>query len=238
MVNFSNIKMIFNWIMTFLNGQKKELDHWDQKSRSQQMIQKQLIGRGILNAQVIRAMEHVPRHLFVPVVSYEEAYEDRPLPIGFNQTISQPYIVALMAELAQLKATSKVLEIGTGSGYLAAVLSLIAKKVFTMEYNEILANTARKRLKDLKFDNIEVGIGQGYLGWKEYQPFDSILVSAAIDHPPQAIVKQLKSNGTLVIPLERSNDFQELVVIKKNSDGILSQRSILPVRFVPFVRSE
>lgn len=230
--------MIFNWIMTFLNRQKKELDHWDQKSRSQQMIQKQLIGRGILNEQVLTAMEQVPRHLFVPLLSSKEAYEDRPLPIGFNQTISQPYIVALMAELAQLKPTSKVLEIGTGSGYLAAVLSLMVKKVFTMEYNETLGNNARQRLKELKFNNIEVGIGQGYLGWKEYQPFDSILVSAAIDHLPQAIVKQLKSNGTLVIPLERSDDFQELVVIKKNSNGILSQRGVLPVRFVPFVKSE
>ena len=237
MVNFRNIKLIFNGIMTVLSRQKKELDHWDQKSRSQQMIQKQLIGRGILNEQVLKAMENVPRHLFVPLLSYKEAYEDRPLPIGFNQTISQPYIVALMAELAQLKPTSKVLEIGTGSGYLAAVLSLIAKEVFTMEYNETLGNNARKRLKELKFDNIEVGVGQGYLGWEEYQPFDSIVVSAAIDHLPQAIVNQLQSNGTLVIPLERSDDFQELVVIKKNSEGILSQRGVLPVRFVPFVRS-
>ena len=202
------------------------------------MIQKQLVGRGISSKCVLRAMGNVPRHLFVPQFSLSNAYEDRPLPIGFDQTISQPYIVALMAELAQLKPTSKVLEIGTGSGYLAAVLSLLAKKVFTMEHNKTLGYSARERLKQLKFRNVKVGIGQGYLGWEKYQPFDSILVSAAIDHLPQALVDQLKPNGTLVIPLESSNDSQELVVVKKDGHGLLTQRKVLPVRFVPFMKSE
>ena len=238
MVNFRNIKLGYHWIVTFLDQQKKEPGNWDQKSLRQQMIQKQLIGRGISSKFVLRAMENVPRHLFVPEFSLSDAYEDRPLPIGFDQTISQPYIVALMAELAELKPTSKVLEIGTGSGYLAAVLSLLAKKVFTMEHNETLGYGARERLKQLKFRNVKVGIGQGYLGWEKYQPFDSILVSAAIDHLPQALVDQLQPNGTLVIPLESSNDFQELVVVKKDGHGLLTQRKVLPVRFVPFMKSE
>ncbi len=199
------------------------------------MVEKQIRRRGVSNDSVLQAMREVPRHLFVPRSHLDQAYDDRPLPIGSDQTISQPYIVALMTELAQVGRHSVVLEIGAGSGYQAAVLSLLAGQVFALEHIASLATAARSRLQELHFQNVEVGIGDGYLGWPEHQPFDAILATAAIDHVPQALLDQVKPEGRIVIPLDRAGDSQMLVVVQKNPAGDSIQREVIPVRFVPFV---
>ncbi|MEW5974939.1 MAG: protein-L-isoaspartate(D-aspartate) O-methyltransferase [Acidobacteriota bacterium] len=199
------------------------------------MVQQQIAERGIRNKAVLKAMETVPRHLFVPEGRVSEAYADRPVPIGFGQTISQPYIVALMTELAEVQPDDTVLEIGTGSGYQAAILSVLAKRVFTIEYIEGLGLQARTRLAELGYENVQVKIGDGYQGWPEHQPFDSILITAAIDHVPQPLIDQLKTGGRIVVPLGRENEVQTLGVIVKRSDGKLDQKEIIPVRFVPFL---
>lgn len=180
---------------------------------------------------VLATMQKVPRHLFVPDNMKIHAYEDIPLPIGEDQTISQPYIVAKMTELLNLKGGEKVLEIGTGSGYQAAVLAEIAKEVYTIEIIESLAKSADERLKNMGYKNITVKFGDGYKGWKEHSPFDGVIVTAAPDHIPQPLVDQLKVGGRLVIPVGES--YQELKLITKNPDGSTTQRSIIPVRFVP-----
>ena len=180
-------------------------------------------------------MSKVPRHLFVPKDREDLAYDDRPLPIGNGQTISQPYIVAFMTELAKLGQDETVLEIGTGSGYQAAVLSLLAKKVYSIEYLEPLGIAARQRLKALNYSNVEVKIGDGYEGWPEHQPFDAILVTAAIDHVPQALLDQLKPGGRMVIPMGEEFEVQMLRLVEKDRWGKISQQDVIPVRFVPFL---
>ena len=181
-------------------------------------------------------MREVPRHCFVPLPHRDQAYEDRPLPIGNHQTISQPYIVALMTDLAQLDREAVVLEVGAGSGYQAAVLAGMARQVFALEHLAPLATSAGSRLKELNFHNVEVGVGDGYLGWPEHQPYDAVLASAAIDHVPQALLDQLKPEGRMVLPLTRTHDSQVLVVVQKRLDGKGIEREVIPVRFVPFVR--
>ena len=199
------------------------------------MVDKQIRRRGISNDSVLRAMGEVPRHLFVPSSHRDQAYDDRPLPIGSEQTISQPYIVALMTELAQVNRQSVVLEVGAGSGYQAAVLSLLAKQVFALEHIDSLAAAAGRRLRELNFQNVEVGIGDGYLGWLDHEPFDAILATAAIDHVPQALLDQVKPEGRIVIPLDRAAGSQVLVVVQKSPAGEPIEREVVPVRFVPFV---
>lgn len=194
------------------------------------MIQEQLVARGIRDPLVIGAMRAVPRHLFVPDRWVEQAWHDGPLPIGHDQTISQPYIVAFMTEALGLKGGEKVLEIGTGSGYQAAVLAEIVDSVFTIEIVEPLGLEATGRLGRLHYDNIHVRIGDGYHGWPEEAPFDAVIVTAAPDHVPHPLIDQLKVGGRLVIPV--GADSQQLVLVTKTGDGITS-RSILPVRFVP-----
>lgn len=202
----------------------------------QAMVDRQLVSRGIRDRRVLSALRAVPRHLFVPESLRRLAYEDHPLPIGFEQTISQPYIVALMTELARVANDHTVLEIGTGSGYQAAVLSVLAKRVYTIEYLAPLGEAARKRLAELGYRNVEVKIGDGYQGWPEQRPFDAILVTAASEDVPPALIEQLKTGGRLVIPVGRQADTQMLQVLEKDSEGRITRRNTIPVRFVPLVK--
>ena len=196
------------------------------------MVQDQIIDRGVTDLKVIKAIQSVPRHEFIPWINRNLAYADKPVPIGYNQTISQPYIVALMTELLQLKGNEKVLEIGTGSGYQAAVLSLLCKEVYTIEIVRSLAKWSGQRLKKLGYDNVEVRYGDGYLGWPEQAPFDAIIVTAAPPEIPQELVNQLKEGGRMVIPV--GQDYQNLQVVEKKK-GKGKIRNIIPVRFVPMI---
>jgi protein-L-isoaspartate(D-aspartate) O-methyltransferase len=194
------------------------------------MVDRDITARGVQDSRVLEAMRRVPRHLFVPEALRSHAYEDRPLPIGLRQTISQPYIVALMTALADIGPGDRVLEIGTGSGYQAAVLSILADRVYSMEILEELSLRAQEALHETGHDNIEFRVGDGYRGWPEAAPFDAIVVTAAPPHVPQPLVEQLAQGGRLVIPVGTA--YQELLVLEKTADGLVSQRSI-PVRFVP-----
>ncbi len=202
-----------------------------------EMVEFQIKRRGIKDEKVLSAMLKVPRHLFVPPEWVNQAYEDYPLPIGEGQTISQPYIVALMTASLCLKGNEKVLEIGTGSGYQAAVLAEIVKEVYTIEIRESLALSAEKRLKKMGYKNIKVKVGDGYLGWKEYAPYDGIIVTCAAPTPPPPLIEQLKEGGRMVIPLEENPFYQSLVLITKEK-GKLKKKSIEAVRFVPMVREK
>lgn len=199
------------------------------------MVEKQLKARDITDEKVLNAMLKVERHKFVPKQYQDLAYIDEPLPIGYNQTISQPYIVALMTQLLELKGNERILEIGTGSGYQAAVLAEIVKEVYTIEIIPQLASNAEKLLKELGYTNVFVKVGDGYLGWPEHAPFDGIIVTCAPDHIPQPLIEQLKDGGRMVIPV--GNVYQELVVVEKQKDKII-KRSVIPVRFVPMIRKE
>jgi protein-L-isoaspartate(D-aspartate) O-methyltransferase len=191
-------------------------------------------GAADIGARVLTAMGKVPRHEFVPVLQRRAAYRNRPLSIGSGQTISQPYIVALMTDLLDLQPGDKVLEIGTGCGYQAAVLAELAKDIYTIEIVEALGRTAAATLARLGYVNVHPKIGDGYKGWPEHAPFDAIIVTAAPEHVPPALVEQLKPGGHLVIPVGKLA--QQLLVITKNADGSTSQREITPVQFVPLTR--
>jgi protein-L-isoaspartate(D-aspartate) O-methyltransferase len=196
------------------------------------MVAEQIERRGVKDPRVLEAMRQVPRHEFVPEAERDEAYDDRPLPIGHGQTISQPYIVALMTESLALKGTEKVLEVGTGSGYQAAVLSLLAKEVFTIEIVEPLGKQAAGVLKRLGYTNVTVRVGDGYRGWRDAAPFDAIIVTCAPDAVPEPLVHQLAEGGRMIIPVGPEGKAQQLVLLKKKH-GKLHQQEILPVRFVP-----
>jgi len=182
---------------------------------------------------VLAALGRVPRHEFVPVAERDRAYRNQPLPIGYGQTISQPYIVAVMTELLDPRPGDRVLEVGTGSGYQAAVLAELVKEVYTIEIIEPLGLAARKRLKTLGYDNVTVRIGDGYYGWPEKGPFDGIVVTAAASHVPPPLLAQLKPGGRMVIPVGSHFLTQQLVLIEKKTDGTLQTRQLLPVMFVP-----
>lgn len=192
------------------------------------------IGKEHLDGRVLAAIAKVARHEFVPNSEINLAYENHPLPIGHNQTISQPYIVALMTDLITVDETSKVLEIGTGSGYQAAVLAEIVKRVYTIEIINELGEEAEQRLRRLNYNNVEVRIGDGYYGWPEQAQFDAILITATLDHVPPQLITQLKPSGRLIMPLGKQYSYQELVLITKADDETIQRRDILPVRFVPF----
>jgi protein-L-isoaspartate(D-aspartate) O-methyltransferase len=194
------------------------------------MVEQQIRARGIEDSSVLKAMEKVPRHKFVPVPRTHLAYHDYPLPIGHSQTISQPFIVAYMSEAADISKREKVLEIGTGSGYQAAILGELAKEVYTIEIIPELAEASAKILNELGYKNVFVKAGNGYLGWPEQAPFDAIIVTAAPDEIPQALIDQLAVNGKMVIPVGETN--QEMVVIKKTKKGVTERRT-MQVRFVP-----
>jgi len=202
-----------------------------------EMVNKQIIANGIRNPQTIKAMLKVPRHLFVPREYISRAYDDSPLPIGHNQTISQPFIVAYMTELARPSKNKKVLEIGTGSGYQAAVLAEIVDTVYTIEIIPELANEAAARLSRLGYKNVIVKTGDGYNGWKEHAPYDIIIVTAATDHIPQPLLDQLAENGRLIMPVGPQWSAQHIVLaVKKN--GKIERTRLAMVRFVPLLRSQ
>lgn len=191
-------------------------------------------GRAGIDARVLAAMRKVPRHAFVPKRQRHAAYRNRPLSIGAGQTISQPFIVALMTDLLAIGPDDKLLEIGTGSGYQAAVLGELAKDVYSIEIVEPLGKEAAAALARLGYANVHTRIGDGYKGWPEHAPFDSIIVTAAPDHVPPALIEQLKPGGRLVIPVGKL--VQELVIITKNADGTTTRQEIVPVQFVPLTR--
>jgi len=207
----------------------------DWKKKAERMVESQIVARGVSDTRVLEAMRNTPRHLFVPENMRDAAFNDSPLPIGYNQTISQPYIVALMTELLELKGDEKVLEIGTGSGYQAAVLSSLVDTCYSIEVVKELAAQAGKRLAELNYDNVVVKWGDGYGGWKEHAPFNAIIITAAPEEIPENLVDQLAVGGRMVLPVGRG--FQDLILITKNQKGIKS-RSIIPVRFVPMIHPD
>lgn len=196
----------------------------------ERMVAEQIIGGGITDPAVIEAMRRVPRHRFVPDSVAAEAYEDHPLPIGFGQTISQPFIVAYMTQALELKPEDKVLEIGTGSGYQAAVLAEIVSQVYSIEIVEPLAKRAEATLRALGYHNVHVRVGDGYQGWPEEAPFDAIIVTAAPDHVPQPLLDQLAIGGRMILPVGKF--LQELVLIRRTDKGF-ERTTLLPVAFVP-----
>lgn len=199
------------------------------------MVRDQIEARGVRDPQVLRAMRTVERHRFVPPECVPNAHEDHPLPIGYGQTISQPLIVAYMTEKARVEPTDRVLEVGTGSGYQAAVLSLLAKEVYTVEILEPLALEAENRLKKLGYANVTCRVGDGWKGWPEKAPFDVILVTAAPPEVPPDLVKQLAPGGRMVVPVGETGDTQELTLVTRDEAGQVRSESLLPVRFVPLV---
>ncbi len=202
-----------------------------------QMVARQIRARGVADPDILRAMSTVPRHLFVPDGFQRLAYEDSPLPIGRGQTISQPYIVAYMTEMLHVKPQHSVLEIGTGSGYQAAVLAELTSRVYTMEIIRELAETAGKRLKETGYASVNVRQGDGYYGWPDAAPFDAIMVTAATEFVPPPLLQQLKEGGRMIIPVGSPFYVQHLMLIEKKQ-GQISTRSLMPVRFVPFRRSQ
>jgi len=198
------------------------------------MVEHQIRARGIADDRVLAAMERVPRHRFVPTDYRDEAYADRPLPIGLGQTISQPYIVALMTELLAIRPGDKVLEIGTGSGYQAAILGELTRQVYTVEIIGVLSQRAAQTLKELGYDYIQTKVGDGYYGWEEYAPYDAIIVTCAPDHVPQPLINQLKDGGRLIIPVGPPGFYQTLWLIEKRGDQILSTNQG-GVSFVPML---
>jgi protein-L-isoaspartate(D-aspartate) O-methyltransferase len=204
----------------------------------ERMVRDQIEARGISRPEVLRAIRSIPRHLFVTELLREQAYQDRALPIGYGQTISQPYIVALMTELLEPSKHQKVLEIGTGSGYQAAVLAALAGRVFTIEIVPELAESATALLKSLGLRNVTVRCGDGYQGWTEEAPFDRIILTAAPPEIPQALLGQLRPGGKLVAPVGTSPLVQSLVVVHKLADGSVKKTSVIPVSFVPMVRKK
>jgi len=214
-----------------LEARPRPQDTADDAARRQRMVESQLRSRDIKDERTLKAMARVPRHAFVPELRRDQAYDDTPLPIPEGQTISQPYIVALMTQLSQLGPDSRVLDIGTGSGYQAAVLAEIVHHVWSIEILCGLADEARGRLASLEYDNVDVRCGDGYRGWAEQAPFDAIIVAAAPDHIPQPLVDQLAPGGRLVVPVGRF--YQDLLVIEKASDGAIRRKTVAPVAFVP-----
>ncbi len=223
--------LVLAWLATFAlawGARGAEPDRFAAKRH--EMVETQIRSRAIRDPKVLAAMDLVPRHLFVPETYRSQAYDDYPLPIGSDQTISQPYIVALMTSLLDLHGGERVLEIGTGSGYQAAVLAQIASQVYTIEILRPLAEHARHTLESLGYQNVEVKIGDGWEGWTEHAPFDGILVTAASPRVPEPLLQQLKVGGKLVVPVGRF--FQDLLVYTRTPSGF-EKRNVTPVRFVP-----
>ena len=235
-----SIKVLSILFLIFLIGSQfdylKAADNLFDKR--QMMVEIQIKERGVKDKAVLEAMLSVPRHKFVPPAHRAYAYADRPLPIGYGQTISQPYIVALMTSILGLNSESVVLEVGTGSGYQAAILSRICKEVYTVEIIPPLGENAAALLKDLEYDNVKVEIGDGYYGWEEYAPFDGIMVTAAATYIPPPLIKQLKPGGKMIIPIGGVFQVQRLMLITKKQDGTLVSENIIPVRFVPLTRTD
>jgi len=226
------IKFVIPFLFCLFCAKEKTEEEWWHK-KAGVMVEKQIEGRGVKDPQVLKVMRETPRHRFIPPHLEKMAYNDSPLPIGEGQTISQPYIVALMTELLELKGNEKILEIGTGSGYQAGVLSALVSEVFSIEIVKNLVDSADVRLKIMGYKNVTTQWGDGYKGWPDQAPFDGIIVTAAPDEIPQPLIDQLKTGGRLVVPVGTRH--QELRVITKNEDGTIQSKNIIPVRFVPMV---
>jgi protein-L-isoaspartate(D-aspartate) O-methyltransferase len=205
------------------------------RARRLAMVERHIAGEGIKDSATLRAMREVPRHELVPAELRDEAYENHPLPIGYGQTISQPYIVGYMTEIVRPRPGMRVLEVGTGSGYQAAVLAATGVEVYTIEIFRALADTARVRLERLGYRNVTVRHGDGHHGWSEEAPFDAILVTAAAGHIPPALTRQLKPGGRMVIPVGSVYGAQYLILVEKDAKGALRTRNLLPVAFVPML---
>ncbi len=205
----------------------------DRVAERQKMVTSQIQLRDVKDPNVLKAMHTVPRHAFVPAAQQRYAYQDSPQPIGQGQTISQPYIVAFMTEALRLDPNSVVLEIGTGSGYQAAVCAEIARRVYSIEIVEALAETAAERLKELGYSNVFIRAGDGYFGWPEKGPFDAIIGTAAADRVPPPLLEQLKRGGRMILPVSDETGFQYLILIVKDEKGQFERRQVMPVRFVP-----
>jgi protein-L-isoaspartate(D-aspartate) O-methyltransferase len=216
------------------NGQDSKEDKYLRQRKT--MIEQQIQGRGIRNRKVLTAFMNVPRHKFVPKEYQSDSYDDRPLPIGYNQTISQPYIVAYMTEILNPDSTKNVLEIGTGSGYQAAILSLLYKNVYSVEIIEALGERARKVFDEEGYTNIKVKIGDGYQGWKEYAPFDAILVTCAPSVIPQPLLDQLAEGGKMIIPV--GVYYNQVLYLLEKRNGKIRKTETLPVVFVPMIREK
>ncbi len=201
------------------------------------MVSEQIVARDVRNQRVVAAMSAVPRHELVPEKFRAEAYEDRPLPIGHGQTISQPYVVAFMTEKLDPKPTDRILEIGTGSGYQAAVLAPLVAEVYSIEIVKPLAERATADLARLGYKNVHVKAGDGYAGWPEHAPFDAIIVTCAPEHVPKPLIEQLKDGGRMIIPVGRAGGSQQLHLLEKR-DGRIEERAVLPVQFVPMTREQ
>jgi protein-L-isoaspartate(D-aspartate) O-methyltransferase len=225
---FAIIMLMFSAV---LYGQKKD----QYESKRQKMVDNQIIARGISDVATLRAMRKVPRHLFVPPEYAKDAYDDRPLPIGYGQTISQPYVVAYMTELVRPSKGKVALEIGTGSGYQAAVLAEIVDTVYTIEIVPELAWESTARFEILEYKNVVSSYADGYKGWPEHAPFDIIIVTAAADHIPQPLKDQLAENGRLVMPVGEPSSVQQLILLTKKK-GKITETTLEPVRFVPLRR--
>jgi protein-L-isoaspartate(D-aspartate) O-methyltransferase len=221
-------------LVVAMPAQQTPQDEWG--PLRERLVKEQLVDRGIRDSTTLAAMRQVPRHEFVPPQIRRLAYEDTPLPIGHDQTISQPYIVAFMTELVRPRAGDRVLEVGTGSGYQAAVLAAAGCRVWTIEIFEALANEARERLQRLGYKDVVVRHGDGYAGWPEVAPFDAIVVTAGADAIPPALIEQLAPSGRLVMPVGDPYTDQRLVLLEKDAAGRASTRYLVPVRFVPLLR--
>ena len=211
----------------------KHLAFAERAQERERMVARQIQARDVRDPNVLKAMRTVPRHAFIRFMEQRYAYADSPLPIGFDQTISQPYIVAFMTEALQLKPNSKVLEIGTGSGYQAAVCAEIAEKVYTIEIVEGLAKRAKKDLEELGYSNVITRFGDGFFGWEEEAPFDAIIGTAAAGRIPEPLLEQIKPGGRMILPYGSPQGFQYLVVVTKDKEGKISKQNVMPVRFVP-----
>ena len=234
MNNLTALRFVLIFVSLFIlvncsDIKNKKVLSWDKVARNE-MVKNQIVARGITDKTIINAMLEVKRHKFVPNNIEKFAYNDYPLPIGEDQTISQPYIVALMTEKLGLKHEDRVLEIGTGSGYQAAILSLIVKEVYTIEIIPSLANSSSQRLREFGFSNVQVRCGDGFLGWPEAAPFDAVIITCAPPEVPEPLIEQLVEGGRLIVPL--GEGFQMLTLFKK-IEGKLEKTEIIPVRFVP-----
>ena len=228
------IKLFLFLAIVSCQSQTVKEENW--RKMADIMIKDQLEKRGITDKRVLEAIRNTPRHQFVPDEYADKAYIDGPLPIGYGQTISQPYVVALMSELLQLEGSEKVLEIGTGSGYQAAILSQLSSRVFSIEIVKNLVDKSTLLLKKQGYHNITVRHGDGYKGWEEEAPFDAIIVTASPETVPTELMRQLKTGGRMVLPVGKR--LQKLKVITKNEQGNISEKTITSVRFVPMIHSE
>ena len=234
MLNKKMAIIIFSTLFLILNCIPQDDKYTGTREK---MVEDQIESRGISNQPTLDAMKKVPRHKFVPPNLLDRAYDDGPLPIGYGQTISQPYIVAYMTAVIDPEPGQKILEIGTGSGYQAAVLAEIIDSVFTIEIVTELYKSSEKRLKELGYKNVFCKNADGYYGWKKYAPFDAIIVTAAAEYIPPPLIEQLKDGGKMIIPVGSPFLNQTLILVEKNGEGITTT-SLLPVRFVPFTRGD